>query len=813
MPETVEQNIFELLLEAGKAINSEVELEKLVQQITDIGTRITGAQFGAYFYNVLDRKGEKYLLYTVSGVPKEAFSKFPMPRNTAIFHPTFAGLGTVRYSDVTKQADYGKNSPHYGMPKGHLPVKSYLATPVFSPTTKEVIGGLFFGHPSAGVFDEKCEKLAEGIAAQAAIAMENAAIFEAKLKTEQELKEQREQYRNIFQLTTDAMIIFTSDGSVVEANIAATELLGHSADELKTLNGNDIFENSSQLFTAISSIINLGRQFKGIGKVNYAKRILSEVKIDASQFLLHGEPHILLVMKKMLGDRQIEEALLKSEAFAQTITNVSPVTLWMSNEKAEVIYVNQTWIDTVGGNSEDHLGQGWFNYVVSEDREFAKQAYRTAFDNKKVFYRDYRIKTRDGSIRWCSAIGSPYYLPDGMFGGYAGSLTDITERKQAEEQLARQNNLINTITNNTMQALFLMNDSQRCTYMNPAAELMTGFQLKDIQEKPLHYYIHHTHPDGSHFPIDDCPIDRALPTRVQTTGEETFIRKNGEFFTVAFVASPIIENGVPKGTVIEVRETGEEKRIQQVLRNKEKEAMSMLEQKVKERTAELEKTNDELVQFTSIASHDLKEPVRKVSIFSQRAKELVPGSIGKEFHHYIDNVIRSSKRMALLIDDLLALARLSQEKIPFKPVNLNRVLEHILDDLQLVILEKNAVINAGSLPTILGIELQLGQVFQNLISNSLKFAASDRRPIVNIQCITKQQNYVITYTDNGIGFDNEMAGKIFHIFERLHTKHQYEGTGIGLAIVKKIVALHGGEITARGQHNIGATFIMVLPKV
>jgi light-regulated signal transduction histidine kinase (bacteriophytochrome) len=237
----------------------------------------------------------------------------------------------------------------------------------------------------------------------------------------------------------------------------------------------------------------------------------------------------------------------------------------------------------------------------------------------------------------------------------------------------------------------------------------------------------------------------------------------------------------------------------------------MLEQKVKERTAELEKTNFELIQFTSVASHDLKEPVRKVSIFSQRSKDLARDFNNPQFHEYMDNVIRSSKRMALLIDDLLNFARLSQARVDFQPVDLNVLLNHIKDDLQLTISEKKATIIHCDLPIVQGVELQLGQVFQNLISNSIKFAHPDRHPEIRIECEKEGANYLINYFDNGIGFENEMAEKIFDIFERLHPRDQYEGTGIGLAIVKKILASHGGSISAVGFPGEGAKFEIRIP--
>ncbi|MGA9996909.1 MAG: PAS domain S-box protein [Pyrinomonadaceae bacterium] len=169
----------------GQTLAGELDLHKLVQAVTDAATEISGARFGSFFYNVLDERGESYMLYTLSGVPREAFAHFPMPRNTEIFAPTFAGTGTVRIADVKLDPRYGKNSPYYGMPEGHLPVASYLAVPVFS-RSGEVLGGLFFGHPEAGAFTERHEHIIEGLAAQASVAMDNARLFEAVQKARAE---------------------------------------------------------------------------------------------------------------------------------------------------------------------------------------------------------------------------------------------------------------------------------------------------------------------------------------------------------------------------------------------------------------------------------------------------------------------------------------------------------------------------------------------------------------------------------------------------------------------------------------------------
>ena len=164
--------------EIGKLLSGELDLQKLVQSLTDAATELSGAQFGAFFYNVLDERGASFMLYTISGVPRSHFENFPMPRATALFGPTFRGEGVVRISDVHNDERFAKNSPYFGMPADHLPVASYLAVPVIS-RSGEVLGGLFFGHEKSGVFNERAEQIVVGLAGQAAIAIDNARLFES----------------------------------------------------------------------------------------------------------------------------------------------------------------------------------------------------------------------------------------------------------------------------------------------------------------------------------------------------------------------------------------------------------------------------------------------------------------------------------------------------------------------------------------------------------------------------------------------------------------------------------------------------------
>jgi PAS domain S-box-containing protein len=192
----LERHSLQILNRAGSALAIETDLTRLVQIVTDAGVELTGAEFGAFFYNLINEAGESYMLYTLSGVPIEAFSKFPMPRNTQVFAPTFNGKGIVRSDDITLDPRYGHNTPRKGMPEGHLPVRSYLAVPVKS-RSGEVLGGLFFGHAKTAVFSDRSESGLAGLAAEAAVAIDNARLTQAAQREITERKRAEEALREL----------------------------------------------------------------------------------------------------------------------------------------------------------------------------------------------------------------------------------------------------------------------------------------------------------------------------------------------------------------------------------------------------------------------------------------------------------------------------------------------------------------------------------------------------------------------------------------------------------------------------------------
>ena len=225
----------------------------------------------------------------------------------------------------------------------------------------------------------------------------------------------------------------------------------------------------------------------------------------------------------------------------------------------------------------------------------------------------------------------------------------------------------------------------------------------------------------------------------------------------------------------------------------------------------LEKSNRELQDFASIAAHDLQEPLRKIQAFADRLRTRFANGIPGEGQDYLHRILSSANRMRKLIDDLLTYSRVTTKAQPFVPTDLNQILEDVLSDLEIRIEQANGKIEMERLPVVEADPSQMHQLLQNLISNALKFHKKDAFPLVRIDSSISGNSCILSIADNGIGFDEKYLDRIFTIFQRLHGKQEYEGTGVGLAVCRRIIERHGGSITAKSIPDKGTQFLITLP--
>ena len=386
-------------------------------------------------------------------------------------------------------------------------------------------------------------------------------------------------------------------------------------------------------------------------------------------------------------------------------------------------------------------------------------------------------------------------------------LRDIAARHRAEDLLADERNLLRSLIDTIPEHIFVKDVRGRYVLDNLAhRHFLKAQSLEEVAGKSVFYFFPQElaalyHEDDQSVIKSNTPI---------INREEPAVTPEGQVIWLSTTKVPLRDvNGQLIGLVCVSRDISERKAA---------------EEKLRVFAAQLERSNQELQDFASVASHDLQEPLRKIQAFAGRLQAKCGDQIGEQGRDYLERMQNAANRMQTLIQDLLTLSRVSSKGQPFVQVDLSQIVKDVLSDLELRIEQTGAAIEIGFLPKIEADPLQMRQLFQNLLSNALKFQKPDQRPevIVSAKVLQVQDHQLagaspgddvcqIIIADNGIGFEPEFAEQIFALFQRLHSREEYEGTGIGLAVCRKIAHRHGGSIVAKSVVNQGATFIVTLP--
>ncbi|MGH7930791.1 MAG: ATP-binding protein, partial [Candidatus Binatia bacterium] len=351
------------------------------------------------------------------------------------------------------------------------------------------------------------------------------------------------------------------------------------------------------------------------------------------------------------------------------------------------------------------------------------------------------------------------------------------------------------ILNSAGEGIFGVDLQGEFTFMNPAAAKMLGIDGGQIVGERVDHILCHTKPDGAAFGDGDSPVLATLRDGKPRQGEDAlFWRTDGASFPVDYLSTAIFEREQLIGAVVSFRDVTSRKQAQEALAK---------------RTEQLERSNAELERFAYVASHDLQEPLRMITGYTNLLSKRYKGKLDASADEFIGFAVDGANRMRVLINDLLTYSRVdSQGKKP-APTDCELVLSQTLEGLELAIQESAAKVTHDPLPTVSGDDVQLGQLFQNLIGNALKYR-NGGAPVVHIGCRRRENDWMLSIRDNGIGIDPRFAEKIFVIFQRLHTREQYPGTGIGLAVCKRIVERHGGKIWVESDLGKGSTFYFTL---
>jgi PAS domain S-box-containing protein len=471
-----------------------------------------------------------------------------------------------------------------------------------------------------------------------------------------------------------------------------------------------------------------------------------------------------------------------------------------------IVYVNNSWRKLLGYNLEEIKHSTIYSFVAPEDTDRFR-LYRENVINGK--HHEEQI-----TICLVTKAGKRIYV-EGFVSAKrnnkqtiytSGIFRDITRRLQNETELKRVYTELETREKNLQQillyapdAVIVIDHQSLITHWNPKAEQVFGWSRHEVIGKRLTELI---------IPEQYRAAHEAGMKRYLTTGEAKVLnqsiditaidKRKREFFVSLTISTTYQTDQV--AFIAFIRDIDEQKQMQREL---------------DQHRAQLEASNKELEHFAYVASHDIKEPVRKIRMFVEKLNSTHSGNIPKEAMTFIDKIDTSASRLSEIIDGVLALASIKSEKQTDERVDLSEVIESAKRDLDLIIEEKKAKIKYATLPIIRGSQFLIYQLFYNLISNSLKFARPGIHPLIQISAIgpTTELSTEITIEDNGIGFPQQYADRIFDTFTRLNPRGTFDGTGLGLSICKSIVEKHKGSIRAIGREGLGATFIIDLPAV
>lgn len=459
-----------------------------------------------------------------------------------------------------------------------------------------------------------------------------------------------------------------------------------------------------------------------------------------------------------------------------------------------------------------------YSYNHPEDAEFVTRQMERSLKTFEAFDYKYRILLQDGKMKILHARGE-VLTDEGKPYKLIGTLQDVTEQQLIERQLRENREFIQKIANTTPSLIASYNvNSGKYTFINQALQTILGYDPQEVFEKGVSFVADLIHPD------DIVQLMEKNAEALKTANEHP--PADGNEMVVEFKYRMRHRDGRYHwfhtfGTIFDRNSRNEVEHVLNV-------SIDITEQEnagreLYEMNMQLKHSNASLEEYAYVASHDLKEPLRKIATFSDRLLTSQRDRISEEGKLYLSKIIESSRRMQTMISDLLAVSVISGNK-GFEICDLGQLLEEVIQTLEYKIEEKNAVLKVNALPKARVVPSQFRQLFQNLVGNALKFTPEHRQPEITIHhyylpaaqvavpnLVISAQYLFIEVADNGIGFDNQYANKIFTIFQRLHGKTEYEGTGIGLAICRKIAENHGGTIIATGIINEGATFTIIIP--
>lgn len=609
-------------------------------------------------------------------------------------------------------------------------------------------------------------------------------------KSDNKLNNTYSYVRNLFEVCPDPLVIINKDGKITDVNEAAIQITGVSREKIIRTDFSNYFKEPEKARELYQEVFSKGSIKNYPLTIHHISGIITYVLCNATVYKNGTGQEVFATARDITEIKKTEYALRESEEQFRYMfehSSVGKSIIYPSGETR----VNDTLCNMLGYSKEELENRTWQEITYPDDIELSQKSIDSIISDEKESERfEKRYVHKNGHIIWADVSTSLRRDQEGKPIYFVTSILDITERKKAETTIKLQADQYITILNTTPDGFWIFDKNSKLLDVNDTYCQMIGYSRDEL----LHLRIP-TDVDALETPDETFQRIQSIATKGHERFETKHRKKDGNIIDVEISATFLKSED---NILVFIRDITERKKY---------------EEDLYKANEELIRSNKEFEQFANVVSHDLQGPLRTIYSFADFLEADYKGKLDTKADEYIEFITSAAKRMHQMISDILALSRVGTREKEYLPTDVEKVIKIVIENLKGFIDEHNALVTYDiPMPTILADETQLIQLFQNLIDNSIKFHKKDEPPKIHISFKKMYREYIFSVKDNGIGIDKKYFKKLFIIFSRLHSRDEYPGTGIGLAITKKIVERYGGRIWLESEVGQGSTFYFTIPK-